>query len=364
MIAGPGVPHELAERALRLAEAGVTSGEVSRVAARLGGTAEAEAVLAALERRRGSPLPAPAAVDALRGIGGRVELVGAPGYPARLATLWPDGGAPLWLFTRVDRDTGDLPQGPAVAVVGTRTPTAAGIDMARWIGRVLARAAVTVVSGLARGIDQAAHEGALAAGGATVGVLGAGLDVDYPRGDGPLRARVAAAGGLVTELPCGCRPRAWQFLARNRIIAGMTDATVVVEGRSRSGALATAQRAAEQGREVYAVPGSPLSAASAAPNELLRDGAIPVTCPDDVLSGVQVPEHGHVGPEGDETPARRAPPRDALAREVWDLLGAAPTDPDALVRATGRMAAEVLGAVARLVTEGFAERTAQGIVAR
>lgn len=358
----------LARRVVALAAAGVTGRDVGQVIAQAPSAAwEPAEVVAALERQRGVPLAAVEAEEALRELGARVVLPDDAAYPSRLRPLWPHGGAPLWLFA-----VGPLPDAPAAAVVGTRQPTAAGLEVASWLGRALAQAGITVVSGLARGVDQAAHRGALAAGGATVGVLGAGLDVDYPRGDSALRADVAAAGGLVTELPCGAAPRPRHFLARNRIISGLADVTVVVEGRARSGALATAQRAAEQGREVLAVPGSPLAAASGGPNALLRDGATPVTHPDDVVAAVAAaaanggsppplaPSLGrpHDGPGPDA-----AAGLDPVATTLLGLLGPTPVGIDALVRATDLPVGEVLAAVARLLTRGLVTHTSEGVAA-
>lgn len=383
--APPPSRDELVRRVVALAHAGVGASDLARVLRDRGDAPGAEAVVAALESRRGAPLPSPEAEVALSQLGARVLLADESAYPRRLAELWPHGGAPLWLFA-----VGPLPDGPAAAVVGTRQPTAAGIETASWLGAGLSEAGVTVVSGLARGIDQAAHRGALSAGGATVGVLGAGLDVDYPRGDGELREAIAESGGLVTELPCGAAPHPRHFLARNRIIAGLADVTVVVEGRARSGALATAHRAAEQGREVLAVPGSPLAAASAGPNGLLRDGATPVTALSDVVDAVAVARGGQgahgagrdevgggVGPADttgagardsrvrrDQAPAPESKESlglDEVAAGVLAVLGPTPVGADALVRATGRPIGDVLAAVGRLVTRGLATHGPTGV---
>jgi DNA processing protein len=182
-----------------------------------------------------------------------------PGYPPLLAELHDP---PEQLFVR-----GDLAAlgGPGVAVVGARSCSAYGAQVARSLGRDLAASGVTVVSGLARGIDGEAHRGALEAGGLTVAVLGCGIDRDYPRSHSDLARRIVAAGAVVAEYPPGVEPAPWRFPARNRIIAGLSLATVVVEARERSGALITADFALELGRDVFAVPGeitsllSPLS---------------------------------------------------------------------------------------------------------
>ncbi|HVM15801.1 MAG TPA: DNA-processing protein DprA [Egibacteraceae bacterium] len=343
------------------------------VAARLdaGQPTDAGAVLEDLEGCGAGPLPPPAAAGRLAAglvrLGARVSVVGQPGYPHRLAAAWPELGAPLWLFVR--SATGRLPSGTAaVAVVGTRQPTLEGLETARALARILAARGVVVVSGMARGIDQAAHAGALDADGPTVGVLGTGLDVDYPHRDGPLRDAVAAAGGLVTEYRLGTPPRAPNFLWRNRIIAGLADATVVVEGRARSGALQTARLAAAQGREVLAVPGSLHQPASRAPLDLIRDGARPLTHLDEIL---EVLDGLPVMPgEPDDAPVADhglAPVADhglaPVAADVLRLLGAVPATPDRLAAASGHPIGAVLGAVADLTVRGLAAATPRGFVA-
>jgi DNA processing protein len=169
--------------------------------------------------------------------------------------------------------------------------------VAAELARELARAGVVVVSGLARGIDAAAHRGALERG-TTLAVLGCGIDRDYPRAHASLAAQVAEHGWIVSEYPPGVEPAPWRFPARNRIVAGLSQATVVVEARERSGALITADLALDEGREVLAVPGEITSNLSNGTNALLRLGATPVTCAADVLGavGVEPPSHG-VAPE-------------------------------------------------------------------
>ena len=172
---------------------------------------------------------------------------------------------------------------PAVAIVGARACSAYGRQIARSLGRDLAAAGLVVVSGLARGVDAEAHRGALEASGSTVAVLGCGIDRDYPAAHRELARQVAATGLVVSEYAPGVEPAPWRFPARNRIVAGLCAATVVVEARERSGALITADFALEEGREVLAVPGEITSALSAGSNALLRLGATPLTCAQDVL---------------------------------------------------------------------------------
>lgn len=181
--------------------------------------------------------------------------------------------------------------GPAVAIVGARACSSYGRSVARGLARELAAAGLVVVSGMARGIDGEAHRGALEAGGPTVAVLGCGIDRDYPASHAELARRICERGLVVSEYEPGVEPAPWRFPARNRIIAGLSRATVVVEARERSGALITADFALEEGREVLAVPGEITSALSAGTNELLRLGATPVTCAGDVLEllGLEAP---------------------------------------------------------------------------
>lgn len=200
---------------------------------------------------------------------------------------------PPGLFLRGAADA-ELLSRPAVAIVGARSCTDYGAHVARSLGRELAAAGIVVVSGLARGIDGWAHRGAIEGGGPTVAVLGCGIDRDYPRAHAALAAQIATNGLIASEYPPGVAPAPWRFPARNRIVAGMTMATVVVEARDRSGALITADLALEEGREVLAVPGEITSALSRGANALLRLGAVVVTSCDDVLEaiGVEARERG------------------------------------------------------------------------
>ena len=328
----------------------LNSGQVD--AGRVLGTIEAMA-------SRGRVLAAPAAVDtaasSLLSAGARVLIVGTPGYPERLADAWPELGAPLWIFVTA---TGPLPAGPAVAVVGTRHPTLDGARTARELGALLAKHGVAVISGMARGIDQAAHLGALDAGGRTVGVLGTGFGVDYPRHDGPLRDAIAASGGLVSELLPGAPPQKRNFLWRNRIISALAAVTVVVEGRTGSGALHTARMAAAQGRDVLAVPGPVRAPTSRAPLDLIRDGAQPLTRLEDVLDALRIQPH-----DGQPSAESAPPPGlSPVANSVLGLVGAVPAAPNALAAATGQPIPAVLAAVAELQARKLVVGTPRGVV--
>ncbi len=207
-----------------------------------------------------------------------VLRVGEPGYPELLAAIYDP---PPRLYLRGQRV--EVLAGPCVAVVGARSCSPYGRQVARLLGRELASAGAVVVSGLARGVDGEAHRGALETGGATVAVLGCGIDRDYPAAHAELARRIACTGLVVSEYEPGVPPAPWQFPARNRIIAGLSQAVVVVEARERSGALITADFAVEEGREVLAVPGEITSALSAGTNGLLRVGAAPVLGVEDIL---------------------------------------------------------------------------------
>lgn len=180
--------------------------------------------------------------------------------------------------------TGSLSEEPAVAVVGTRKCTGYGVGLAESFGGVLAGAGWTTVSGLARGIDAAAHRGTLRAGGRGVAVLGTGVDVIYPRENLPIYERLLELGGaVISEYPNGTPPDRWRFPARNRIIAAISAAVVVVEAAQKGGALITARLAAEIGRPVFVVPGDVDRTASEGCNRLIKDGAHPVLGPADLI---------------------------------------------------------------------------------
>lgn len=260
------------------------------------------------------------------------------GYPPLLRELH-DPPAQLYL-----RGGGpELLHEAAVAVVGARSCSSYGAQVARLLGRELAAAGVVVVSGLARGIDGEAHRGALEAGGRTVAVLGCGIDRDYPRRHAELASRVTVGGGgIVSEYPPGTEPAPWRFPARNRIVAGLCVATVVVEARSRSGALITADFALELGREVFAVPGEITSGLSVGTNDLLRQGATPLLAVADVLDVLGL---AHAPRQRQEL--------SSIASEVLTLLGDSARETDGLTRATGRTSAEVGAALVELELAGL-----------
>jgi DNA processing protein len=240
---------------------------------------------------------------------------------------------PARLYVRGSGDVALLAE-PAVAIVGARACSPYGAQVARMLGRELAAAGVLVVSGLARGIDGEAHRGALAGGGHTVAVLGCGIDRDYPAAHANLARSIGERSLIVSEYGAGVEPAPWRFPARNRIIAGLGAATVVVEARERSGALITADFALEEGREVFAVPGEITSALSAGSNALLRLGATPLTAAADVLESLGM------------TP----PDRTVAENPLLDLL---PATADELVQKTGLAVGQVIAALAELDVAGL-----------
>jgi DNA processing protein len=258
-------------------------------------------------------------------------------YPRLLRELHDP---PPGLFLRGD-GAAELLRSQAVAVVGARACSSYGAQVARLLGRELAAAGLVVVSGLARGVDGEAHRGALEAGGPTLAVLGCGVDRDYPAAHAQLAARICECGLVVSEYAPGVEPAPWRFPARNRIIAGLAAATVVVEARERSGSLITADFALEAGREVFAVPGEITSALSVGTNALLRLGATPLTGAGDVLEALGVEPVTAVSAE-----------LGAAAATVLAALSVEAAGVDELVRGTGLDAAAIATALAELELAG------------
>jgi DNA processing protein len=264
---------------------------------------------------------------------------GSPGYPTRLEDLHDP---PVRVFVRGAARRAF--ERPAVAIVGARSPSAYGAQVARSLARELATVGATVVSGLARGIDGEAHRGALAAGGMTVAVLGCGIDRDYPAAHSELAQRIAATGAIVSEYAPGIEPAPFRFPARNRIIAALADATVVVEARARSGALITSDFALELGRDVFAVPGEITSALSAGTNDLIRQGAIPLLSAEDVASAL--------GIDAAQTSAAAVKVSHG-AREILAVLADAACGTDEIVRRAGHEAGAVAAALVELELAGL-----------
>jgi DNA processing protein len=250
---------------------------------------------------------------------------------------------PRTLFLRGSASA-DVLELAAVAIVGARACSPYGSQVARMLGRKLAAAGLVVISGLARGIDGEAHRGALEAGGITVAVLGCGIDRDYPAAHAELARRICERGLVVSEYEPGVEPAPWRFPARNRIIAGLAAATVIVEARERSGALITADFALEDGREVFAVPGEITSTLATGTNRLLGQGATPLTSADDVLELF-----------GLAASQRPAPPAiGANAASVVKRLVEGAASADELARATGLEPGLLAAALVELELAGLA----------
>ena len=330
---------------------------------RFGSPAAVLDALPALARRGGRRRPikvcaraaAEREIEALDRLGGHLIALGEPAYPQALAAI-DDPPPVIALRGRVD-----LLAGECIAVVGARNASANGLHFAEQLATDLGAAGLTVVSGMARGIDARAHAGALATG--TVAVMGGGVDVVYPKENRSLFERLLAEGTVVAEAPLGTVPMGRHFPRRNRIIAGLSRGVVIVEGAARSGSLITARLALEQGREVMAVPGSPLDPRASGPNRLIRQGATLVENADHVLEALA--EGGrHVlseprqrwssdaasgVPEDDEAPASA---RDS----VTALLGASPVPVDMLVRQSRLTPAMVATILLELELAGRLER--------
>jgi DNA processing protein len=296
---------------------------------------------------------------AFRGIEARQALaarhmvhvpLGAPDYPARLATVFDP---PFGLFGAgcVTSVLARLAHQPVIAVVGSRRPSGIGRRIAFDIGMGLAARGAVVVSGLARGVDTAAHEGALDGGGVTIAVLGSGLDRVHPRRNIALSQRIAGTGAILSEYWPGTPPAPWRFPARNRIVSGLADAVVVVEAAARSGALITADFALEQGIPVLAVPGSPGAEMSAGCNALIRAGAALCESVHDVVA--EVPHAGW-------TAAAR--PADGVTGSgpVMEALARGPAGVDHLASECGLPTAAIAAALVALELDGAVVREPGG----
>lgn len=303
-----------------------------------------------------------AEIEHAQGMGARLIVWGEASYPALLAAAEP---APPVLFVRGDIELLHL---SCIAIVGARNASANGRKMAESLAAGLGGRKHVIVSGLARGIDAAAHKGSLQTG--TVAVLAGGIDQIYPNEHQALAEEIAEHGALLSEMPFGHVARAADFPRRNRIIAGLSRGTVVVEAAERSGSLITARLAAELGREVFAVPGSPLDGRCRGTNGLLRDGATLVETPDDVEQHLPPVEAASRPParlqpsfelrsapkRSTSKPVASPAPPGSLTERILELLGPSPTAVDVLVRETGATAAEVQAVLFDLELEGRAVR--------
>jgi DNA processing protein len=364
------------ERTLAFLRISLTPGMTPARAWRLLGAIGDPRALDTLDRRRLEEVGLPADVgkallseESLRRAGVETERAASagirivdpsdPGYPPLLTEI---ADPPLVLYVRGHPLESARPH---IAIVGSRRPTPYGVNAAERLARDLAERGVTVVSGLARGIDAAAHRGALA-GGTTVAILGTGADRVYPAEHASLATAITGSGSLVSEYPLGTLPLPQNFPRRNRLLAGMTQATIVVEGRERSGSLITARLALEANREVFAVPGPIDSPASSGPHQLIRDGACLVTRWEDVAREL-APAITLVDPETD--PSSEPDSTAGLSKEESSLLEALSlseaTTIDALIRRSSLppgtahaaiMGLELRGLVRKLAGERYIRR--------
>ena len=295
--------------------------------------------------------------DRVAAIGGRYVALGTPDYPALLAEA--DDAPPL---LTVAGNLGLLRR-PSVGMVGARNASAVGLRFARELAGAIGNEGRVVVSGLARGIDAAAHVGALETG--TIAVIAGGLDVVYPRQHEALQSDVATRGLLVAEMPPGTEPQARHFPNRNRIIAGLSAGTVVVEAAVRSGSLITARLAGEMGREVMAVPGHPLDQRADGCNKLIREGATLVRSARDVEQCLGSIDHRmteHVAMEREDFDASDVDHDCAATEAVEQLLGLTAVGIDEVIRQSGLGNAQVQLALLELDLAGRLERHAGGRV--
>ncbi len=363
-IAAPGTDPELLRDVVAALQAdeGATRRRLTELVDQ--GRSPSDALRTLAARRRLPDAGEEALLAAWVAAGVHVALLGDPGCPLRL----PDVADPPPLLA-IRGDTASLDAGPVVAVVGARAATDYGRGIAAWLAEASSEAGVHVVSGGAVGIDGAAHGAALDLPGHTTVVLGCGHDVPYPRphaAPGGLFDRVVAAGGaVVSECLPGVPPRAPRVRARNRLVAGLADVVVVVEGGARSGSLITATHAGERGATVMAVPGDVRAPGSAAPHRLLVEGALPCTGLDDLLDALgrsqsSRADDGPHAPSGDAVPTVLPPAVRACLDAAWPR----PVDIDTLARRAELSTGSLLAALTRGRVAGEVAQGPDGAVLR
>jgi DNA processing protein len=321
-------PVTFAQLIARFGNASAALAELPRLAKRGGG-----------ETRMPTDADARRELDALAALSGRMIASIEPEFPDGLAAL----DAPPPLITVLGHAS--LLRRDMVAIVGARNASALGRKFAERIAMDLGATGLGIVSGLARGIDTAAHEGSLATG--TCAVMAGGLDIIYPPENAALYERIKAEGVIVSEMPPGMAPQARHFPRRNRVISGIARGVVIVEAAEGSGSLITANYALEQGREIFAVPGSPLDPRAKGTNRLIREGATLTESADDVIAGLRPILGQSFRDPGREPDAPAQDPAieaeaDRIRDRLAELLGPAPTDVDELIRRSGASTAAVL----------------------
>jgi len=351
---------ELIDRLRLVRTPGIGPVTYRQLVARFGSPAAALAAVPDLARRGGGKAPrlfersdAEREIARVEKLGAKYLALGQGLYPRLLAE---QEDAPPLLIARGNLGLLDR---QAVAIVGARNASAAACRFARGLAHDLGRHDLVVVSGLARGIDSAAHDGALESG--TIGVIAGGIDVFYPPENEQRQTAMYERGLVVAEMPPGTEPRARHFPYRNRIIAGMSSGTIVVEAAPRSGSLITARLAAEAGREVMAVPGSPLDPRAQGCNQLIRDGATLIQNAEDVIEAIRMPTSHVRSTREFYEPAEPVNGHDALGL-VEELLGPSPVPVDEIIRLSGAPSGAVQMALLELDLAGRLDRHAGGKV--
>ncbi len=328
--------------------------------ARFGSAAAALDAVPDLARRGGGSAPklfgrdqAEREIDRVEKLGARYLVLGQGLYPRLLAEM--EDAPPLLM---AEGDLGLLER-QAVAIVGARNASAAACRFARGLAHDLGGEGLAVVSGLARGIDSAAHDGALETG--TIAIIAGGIDVFYPPENEERQRAIGERGLVLAEMRPGTEPRARHFPYRNRIIAGISVGTVVVEAAPRSGSLITARLAAEAGREVMAVPGSPLDPRAQGCNQLIRDGATLIQTAADVAEAIRIPSSSVQSPPARFEPAEELNGKDVFG-DIEELLGPSPVPVDEIIRLSGASSGAVQMALLELDLAGRLDRHAGGKV--
>ena len=328
--------------------------------ARFGSAAAALQAVPDLARRGGGSAPklftrdqAEREIERVEKLAARYLVLGQGLYPRLLAEL---EDAPPLLMAKGDLG---LLERQAVAIVGARNASAAACRFARGLAHDLGGEGLVVVSGLARGIDSAAHDGALDTG--TIAVIAGGIDVFYPPDNEERQRAIGERGLVLAEMPPGTEPRARHFPYRNRVIAGISAGTVVVEAAPRSGSLITARLAAEAGREVMAVPGSPLDPRAQGCNQLIRDGATLIQTAADVAEAIRIPSSSVQSPLARFEPAEELNGKDVFG-DIEELLGPSPVPVDEIIRLSGASSGAVQMALLELDLAGRLDRHAGGRV--